>query len=645
MASPTPDFNASPSAASAAAGPSAGVAEERPPELPVGASSSARWSFAGRPVWQAAGFAEIFVDALQGEAVANVTPHGNARDNGATNNGVAASASAAAAVTAAAANQAQGASLRAGAFVPAIELLQHSIGGMVGNHGEWFLSLSGPEMSHVSLLIPALAELKLLSAPPRSPLGPDGKPVTQQQQQQQSSGQNGQSAGWINSRSEAALYDACTILIHRLSTLAMGGFMLVPGGWFHRAQTREEQQAAAAREAAERAAAADAGGQAQGSGPIDTSQQVSLGAGADPNLTLSAQAAANRLGVGHNVLFCVQRTGPGYCFAIINTSEREGLQYHPFDLSTSPHISYRQSLAVDNIPPARLLETSFWLTLLRMQAFPSANSRASFLYETLLPYLAEKPLAAIVADNSLPDRCGAWATKMNPPPASGDQSLVHTLLEAAHFMLRRKNMDLCKVGLVDVLLQWQLMHAVYEDLGSLTAISPSEQRMFQMLCQRLSSSVAAHVASSQPERLTPSAAEVALKGLAQPYAPGEGLIGSPILKSVQAFIEQVHARMNALPRYTIMRNVLAPQLNTSEKGWQTAYQPLPLFGRLRTDESVEGLAGPASMPPQFRPIEFTLVPERARTLDEVSLALRHTDRICQLDCLPKQPAPPLPCHA
>jgi hypothetical protein len=135
---------------------------------------------------------------------------------------------------------------------------------------------------------------------------------------------------------------------------------------------------------------------------------------------------------------------------------------------------------------------------------------------------------------------------------------------------------------------------------------------------------------------------VASKGLAQPYAPGEGLIGSPILKSVQAFIEQVHARMNALPRYTIMRNVLAPQLNTSEKGWQTAYQPLPLFGRLRTDESVEGLAGPASMPPQFRPIEFTLVPERARTLDEVSLALRHTDRICQLICFPTQRPS---CHA
>lgn len=610
-----PSLAAASSTVASAASSSAAAAIEDAlnPALPVGAAAGARWVFAGRPIWQAVGFADLFFDSMQG--------------------GVAG------------ARGAKGSSLKAGAFTPVTELLQSTISGMVGNHGEWFLSLSQGEMAHISMLVSVFSELKTLSAPPRiSTAAVEAAAAAQKKNPgsaaadaaalaaQQGSG----GSGWINCRNEAVLYDACTVVIHRLSTMVVGGFMLIPGGWFHRAQTAEQLAALAAHEGA---GSVVEGIDAAAIGPIDVTQILASTAGAAVSSAEAAQAAvhgvntASRLtaptGIGHNVLYCVQRLPAGFCFAVINTSEREGLQYHPYSLDASPHVHYRLSLAVDNIPGPRLLESAFWLTLLRMQAFPTSNSRASFLYETLLPYLADKPLTAIQAENMDDKRVGQWATSFQPAPSSGDASLLHTCVEAAHFILRRKGMDDARVSLTDALLQWQLVHMTYDDMASLTAISGSEARMFHLLCQRLASSVAAHVTKYQPEHMVPPSEVLTATGLSQPYANNNGMVSTPLLRGVQSFIEQVHSRMAALPRYTIMRNVLPQQLSAST-GWQTTFQPLPLFGKLRCDESVESLAGPSSLPPIFRPIEFTLVPERARTLDDVSAALRHCDHICTL---------------
>ena len=45
------------------------------------------------------------------------------------------------------------------------------------------------------------------------------------------------------------------------------------------------------------------------------------------------------------------------------------------------------------------------------------------------------------------------------------------------------------------------------------------------------------------------------------------------------------------------------------------------------DENVENLAGPATLPPIFRPVQMTLVPDRVGDFTQLISALRHADNI------------------
>lgn len=60
------------------------------------------------------------------------------------------------------------------------------------------------------------------------------------------------------------------------------------------------------------------------------------------------------------------------------------------------------------------------------------------------------------------------------------------------------------------------------------------------------------------------------------------------------------------------------------------WQALQMFDRFTNQESVEHLAGSSDTMPVTRPVQFTLIPKRATSIEEVSLALRHADHICTL---------------
>lgn len=49
--------------------------------------------------------------------------------------------------------------------------------------------------------------------------------------------------------------------------------------------------------------------------------------------------------------------------------------------------------------------------------------------------------------------------------------------------------------------------------------------------------------------------------------------------------------------------------------------------KYQLDESVEPLAGPATMPPIFRPVQMTLVADRVTDFIELISALRHADNV------------------
>ena len=84
--------------------------------------------------------------------------------------------------------------------------------------------------------------------------------------------------------------------------------------------------------------------------------------------------------------------GNKWSFTVCNTG-KDGLQYHPasFDPETGKELK-QLAMTVWDIPGDRILDSSFWTLLFRMQVYPSRKNTAAFLYTKLLPALNSRPL-------------------------------------------------------------------------------------------------------------------------------------------------------------------------------------------------------------------------------------------------------------
>jgi hypothetical protein len=92
-------------------------------------------------------------------------------------------------------------------------------------------------------------------------------------------------------------------------------------------------------------------------------------------------------------LYIIRNCGSGsWSFTVCNTG-RDGLQYHPasFDPETG-HELKQLAMTVWDIPKHRVLDSTFWVLLFRMQVYPSRKNSADFLYTKLLPSLNARPL-------------------------------------------------------------------------------------------------------------------------------------------------------------------------------------------------------------------------------------------------------------
>ena len=94
----------------------------------------------------------------------------------------------------------------------------------------------------------------------------------------------------------------------------------------------------------------------------------------------------------HLCLYIVRNCGDGtFSFTVCNTGE--GLQYHPSKTDQATGQTLRQlALTIWDIPSKRLMDSSFWTILFRLQVYPSKKNDAEFLYTRLLPALNSRPL-------------------------------------------------------------------------------------------------------------------------------------------------------------------------------------------------------------------------------------------------------------
>ncbi len=97
-------------------------------------------------------------------------------------------------------------------------------------------------------------------------------------------------------------------------------------------------------------------------------------------------------GKAHVCLYIVRNCGNDkFSFTVCNTGD--GLEYHPSSFDQSSGLQLKQmAMTIWDIPSARLLDSSFWVLLFRMQVYPDKKNTAGLLYEKLLPALNSRPL-------------------------------------------------------------------------------------------------------------------------------------------------------------------------------------------------------------------------------------------------------------
>ena len=93
-------------------------------------------------------------------------------------------------------------------------------------------------------------------------------------------------------------------------------------------------------------------------------------------------------------LYILRHCGDTFSFTICNTGS-DGLQFHPSKFNEmSGKEEKNLALTLWNIPPERVLDSSFWVPLFRLQVYPSKRNTAAYLYTKLLPALNSAPLLA-----------------------------------------------------------------------------------------------------------------------------------------------------------------------------------------------------------------------------------------------------------
>jgi hypothetical protein len=145
-------------------------------------------------------------------------------------------------------------------------------------------------------------------------------------------------------------------------------------------------------------------------------------------------------GTGHAVIYVIERVSMHYRISVVNTSQREGVQYHACKFAghktpsghSPPQLLYQATLSFDHVPPHKIQDGALWFMLLRDCVWPSQAHSMAVVYENLLPYLTLKPLYVNVAASQR-EECMQWASL----PVDGDPALAHCGVETMRYALAR----------------------------------------------------------------------------------------------------------------------------------------------------------------------------------------------------------------
>jgi hypothetical protein len=143
---------------------------------------------------------------------------------------------------------------------------------------------------------------------------------------------------------------------------------------------------------------------------------------------------------------------------VIQTDPFTGLKHHSGSASVAPPtITYRTCLVLNDVPKKNALDDVFWVALYNM-AINNHGGDIDKFYDVLIPFLTGKPLevslveAETAALNDNMEKFGEWRL-----PQRSNTAYVRCILEALHYMLRRRHVADIQARQVCVLLQYVLM--------------------------------------------------------------------------------------------------------------------------------------------------------------------------------------------
>lgn len=163
-----------------------------------------------------------------------------------------------------------------------------------------------------------------------------------------------------------------------------------------------------------------------------------------------------------SLLFIVERVSTDKLTLAVCNSGPDGLGYHPIkaDVMNAANMKYKMSLVFEDVPEARLCDSSFWFLASRMHVWQGEPHNAKMLYEMLLPGLNHRTLAATQALNA---QAELPSTGWTVPPQGGDPSFIYCMMEACSLVLARRGLSQQERDAWAVLIRWQIcreLHAV-----------------------------------------------------------------------------------------------------------------------------------------------------------------------------------------
>jgi hypothetical protein len=315
-------------------------------------------------------------------------------------------------------------------------------------------------------------------------------------------------------------------------------------------------------------------------------------------------------GKSQPILLCISRQQdvPDLCTVCVINSGSVGLSYHPIKFETDTNQKYKLSFIFHDVPFAKISDGAFWFMIARLTANPHATHTASLFYEQLLPFLNMRSIRSNLADNVKPSRNGVpWAIA----PRGGDCSLVWCILYGIYSAFSLRGWTESQIKCFEVLIRWQLCRiAVHDFQNDISNISDSDRFTVRMCVKEL---MAESSRLSQDETLC---------------------VTSPVLlRQMQQFSEQVLQKINDVIDVENVPLVLKASEEDILKGAEDCsaeYMPFPMFDGFDRTESVEGLAGPADLDKNFRPVQFSLVKDIFVSFEDIACGLRHCDHLCTL---------------